>query len=80
MKRNILIATLAGAVVLSGCANMSEEQKSGTGKGAAYGAAAGAVLGAITGSGTKGAVRGAAVGAAAGALGGYAWSSRLEQQ
>ncbi|MDD2730435.1 OmpA family protein [Malikia sp.] len=80
MNRNILIATLAGAVVLSGCANMSEEQKSGTGKGAAYGAAAGAVLGAITGSGTKGAVRGAAVGAAAGALGGYAWSSRLEQQ
>lgn len=80
MKRNILIATLAGAVVLSGCANMSEDQKSGTGKGAAYGAAAGAVLGALTGSGTKGAVRGAAVGAAAGALGGYAWSSRMEQQ
>lgn len=39
----------------------SEDQKSGTGKGAAYGAAAGAVLGALTGSGTKGAVRGAAV-------------------
>lgn len=80
MKRNILVATLAGAVVLSGCANMSEEQKSGTGKGAAIGAATGAVLGAITGSGTKGAVRGAAVGAAAGALGGYVWSSRMEEQ
>jgi outer membrane protein OmpA-like peptidoglycan-associated protein len=80
MKRNILMAALAGTVILSGCANMSEEQKSGTGKGAAIGAATGAVLGAITGGGSKGAVRGAAVGAAAGALGGYAWSSRMEEQ
>ena len=80
MKQGILVAMLAGAVLVSGCANMSEQQKSGTGKGAAIGAATGAVLGAITGSGTKGAVRGAAVGAAAGALGGYVWSSRMEEQ
>ncbi len=80
MKQGILVVMLAGAVVVSGCANMSEEQRSGTGKGAAIGAATGAVLGAITGSGTKGAVRGAAVGAAAGALGGYVWSSRMEEQ
>jgi outer membrane protein OmpA-like peptidoglycan-associated protein len=80
MKQGILVALLAGAVLVSGCANMSEGQKSGTGKGAAIGAATGAVLGAITGSGTKGAVRGAAVGAAAGALGGYVWSSRMEEQ
>ena len=80
MKQGILAAVLAGAVLVSGCANMSEEQKSGTGKGAAIGAATGAVLGAITGSGTKGAVRGAAVGAAAGALGGYVWSKRMEDQ
>ena len=80
MKQGILVVMLAGAVLVSGCANMSEQQKSGTGKGAAIGAATGAVLGAITGSGTKGAVRGAAVGAAAGALGGYVWSSRMEDQ
>ena len=69
----------ASAMLLAGCANMSEEQKSGTAKGAMIGAAAGAVLGAVT-DGSKGAVRGAAIGAGAGALGGYVWSTRMEQQ
>lgn len=69
----------AVGMALGGCANMSEEQKSGTAKGAVIGAAAGAVLGAVT-DGSKGAVRGAAIGAAAGAAGGYIWSSRMEQQ
>ncbi|TSE19440.1 putative lipoprotein YiaD [Tepidimonas alkaliphilus] len=69
----------AAALALGGCAHMSEEQKSGTAKGAMIGAAAGAVLGAVT-DGGKGAVRGAAIGAAAGAAGGYIWSSRMEQQ
>ncbi|MFN3956456.1 MAG: OmpA family protein [Tepidimonas ignava] len=82
-KRPMVSGGLATAVVLavlaSGCANMSEEQKSGTAKGAMIGAAAGAVLGAVT-DGSKGAVRGAAIGAGAGALGGYVWSSRMEQQ
>lgn len=80
MKTRILTAALAGAMVLSGCANMTEDQKSGTGKGAALGAITGAVIGAATGSGTKGAVRGAAVGAGVGALGGYVWSQRMEEQ
>ncbi|WP_058615788.1 OmpA family protein [Tepidimonas taiwanensis] len=70
---------LAAALAATGCANMSEEQKSGTARGAMIGAAAGAVLGAVT-DGSKGAVRGAAIGAGAGALGGYVWSSRMEQQ
>ncbi|MDW8337217.1 MAG: OmpA family protein [Tepidimonas sp.] len=69
----------AAALAVGGCATMSEEQKSGTAKGAMIGAAAGAVLGAVT-DGSKGAVRGAAIGAAAGAAGGYLWSSRMEQQ
>lgn len=70
---------LAAVLAATGCANMSEEQKSGTARGAMIGAAAGAVLGAVT-DGSKGAVRGAAIGAGAGALGGYVWSSRMEQQ
>ena len=74
-----LLAVLAAALTLGGCANMSEEQRSATAKGALIGAAAGAVLGAAT-DGSKGAVRGAAIGAAAGAAGGYIWSSRMEQQ
>lgn len=74
-----LVVAVATAVALAGCANLSEEQKSGTARGAMIGAAAGAVLGAVT-DGGKGAVRGAAIGAGAGALGGYVWSSRMEQQ
>ncbi|MEW6694355.1 putative lipoprotein YiaD [Tepidimonas thermarum] len=77
--RFALAAVVAAGVALAGCANMSEEQKSGTARGAMIGAAAGAVLGAVT-DGSKGAVRGAAIGAGAGALGGYVWSSRMEQQ
>jgi len=77
--RGSMAMAAASAVLLAGCANMSEEQKSGTAKGAIIGAAAGAVLGAVT-EGSKGAVRGAAIGAGAGALGGYVWSSRMEQQ
>lgn len=73
------LVTVAAAVVLGGCANMSEEQKSGTAKGAAIGAVAGAVLGAAT-DGSKGAVRGAAIGAGVGAVGGHVWSTRMEEQ
>jgi outer membrane protein OmpA-like peptidoglycan-associated protein len=72
-------SALAAALVLGGCANMSEEQKTGTAKGAAIGAIAGAVLGGAT-DGSKGAVRGAAIGAGVGAIGGHVWSTRMEEQ
>jgi len=66
---------------ISGCANMSETQKT-TGTGAAIGAAAGAVIGAATAGGNKGksAATGAAIGAAVGAGGGYMWSKHMEEQ
>lgn len=75
----LLAAMLAGALALGGCANMSEEQKSGTAKGAGIGALAGAVLGAAT-DGKKGALRGAALGAGVGAIGGHVWSTRMQEQ
>lgn len=80
MKR--IIASL-GAVVfglggLSGCANMTETQKT-TGTGAAIGAVAGAVIGGAS-SGSRGATTGAVLGAAVGAGGGYLWSKHMEEQ
>lgn len=63
---------------LSGCANMTETQKT-TGTGAAIGAVAGGVIGAATGGG-KSAATGAAIGAAVGAGGGYLWSKHMEEQ
>lgn len=63
---------------LSGCANMTETQKT-TGTGAAIGAAAGGVIGAVTGD-RKSAATGAAIGAAVGAGGGYLWSKHMEKQ
>lgn len=79
MKKWILIAG-ATAVALSGCANMTPEQQSGTAKGAAIGAIAGAVLGAATDGGGRGVARGAAIGAGIGAIGGHIWSTRMEEQ
>lgn len=71
---------LAGAVGLSGCANMNEVQR-GTATGAGIGAGLGAVLGAATGDGGgRRAATGAVVGGAAGAVIGNIWSSRMEQQ
>jgi len=66
---------------LSGCANMTETQKT-TGTGAGIGAVAGAVIGAATAGGNTGksAATGAAIGAAAGAGGGYLWSKHMEKQ
>lgn len=68
-----------GAIVcvlatLSGCANMSETQKT-TATGAAIGAVAGGLIG-----GGKNTVKGAAIGAAVGAAGGYLWSKHMEDQ
>lgn len=66
----VAIAVTALALLMGGCANMSETQK-GTAVGAGVGAAAGALLG-------KG--KGAAIGAGVGALGGYVWSNHMEKK
>jgi outer membrane protein OmpA-like peptidoglycan-associated protein len=76
--RTLSVSTLAVALALGGCANMTETQE-GTAKGAAIGAAAGALLGAATG-GSKSATQGAVIGAGAGALGGYIWSKKMQEQ
>lgn len=78
MKNTVVVSSVVLALLLGGCANMSETQK-GTAKGAAIGAGAGAVIGAIAGKG-KGAAIGAAVGAAAGAVAGNVWTKRQEEQ
>ena len=79
--KKILSILAAGAVAvsgLSGCANMTETQRT-TGTGAGIGAAAGAILGGITGGG-RSAATGAAIGAALGAGGGYLWSQHMQEQ
>lgn len=76
-----LSAIAIGLSGLSGCANMTETQKT-TGTGAGIGAVAGAVIGAATAGGNTGksAATGAAIGAAVGAGGGYLWSKHMEKQ
>jgi outer membrane protein OmpA-like peptidoglycan-associated protein len=79
-KLSLTLAIVAiGATALSGCANMSETQRT-TGTGAAIGAAAGAVVGGLTQRDAKGAAAGAAIGGALGAGGGYLWSQRMQEQ
>jgi outer membrane protein OmpA-like peptidoglycan-associated protein len=77
-KRRFLALALAGSVVLSGCANMSQTQQDSA-KGAGIGAVAGAILGNVAG-GSKGATRGAVIGGALGAAGGYVWSQKMQDQ
>lgn len=72
----VLAVTLAGALALAGCENMSAEQK-GTAQGAAIGAVAGAILSGATG-GKPG--TGAVIGGALGAVGGNLWSKRMEEK
>ncbi|HWU82539.1 MAG TPA: OmpA family protein [Methylophilaceae bacterium] len=78
MFRTLTIPAVALAIGLSGCANMTETQKT-TAKGAGIGAATGAVLGAVAGGG-KGAAIGAVVGTGVGALAGNVWSHKMEAQ
>ena len=76
-----LSAIAFGLSGLSGCANMTETQRT-TGTGAGIGAVTGAVIGAATAGGNTGksAATGAAIGAAVGAGGGYLWSKHMEKQ
>ena len=66
---------IAGSVVLSGCAGMSQKQR-GAVIGATAGAAVGGVIGNQTGSTARGAIIGAVVGGAAGAIIGH----QMDQQ
>jgi outer membrane protein OmpA-like peptidoglycan-associated protein len=70
----ILSATIA-AVLLSGCAGMSETQK-----GTAIGAAGGAGLGALIGKATGNTGKGAAIGGIVGAVAGNIWSKKMEDK
>lgn len=80
MKKIILVlaACAIGAGGLSGCANMTETQRT-TATGAGIGAVAGAVIGGVTGGG-RSAAKGAVIGAALGAGGGYLWSQHMQEQ
>jgi len=78
MKKTLILLT-AGALVATGCANMTETQKRTT-IGTGVGAAAGAALGSAVG-GSGGATRsGALIGAAVAGIGTYIWSQKMEEQ
>ena len=73
----------AFAIVLVGCASMSETEKrtaKGAGAGAAIGAAGGVIFGAMAGSPGTGAAVGAGVGTAAGAAGGYIYDQHKKRE
>ena len=74
-SRALSAFVIAGAVVLSGCAGMSQKQR-GAVIGATAGAAVGGVVGNQTGSTVRGAIIGAIVGGAAGAVIGH----QMDQQ
>ena len=76
--KKLVLTSCALAVLLTGCAGMTDTQRN-TGIGAGAGALGGAAIGAATGNSRSAAI-GAGVGAAAGALGGYLWSQRMEAQ
>lgn len=81
--RWIVVGTAAAmAVMASGCASMSDSQRTtaqGAGMGAALGAALGGVIGHQSGSGMEGAVIGGLLGAAGGAAYGNHVASKKEQ-
>ena len=75
-----LIGTIALALTIAGCADMTPTQK-GTATGAGIGAGLGALIGGTTGGGGGDrAATGAVLGGAAGAVIGNVWSTRMENQ
>ncbi len=70
-SRPALAALGAALILLTGCANMSDAQRS-----SAIGAGVGALAGAAIGDSSKSAV----IGAGVGALGGYIWSNQMAQK
>jgi osmotically inducible lipoprotein OsmB len=75
MKRAGWFATAIAAVLLTGCAGMSDTQQR-TLSGGAGGAAGGALIGALAGS----TAWGAAIGGAAGLAGGYIWDQHKQSE
>ena len=70
-SRTTVLALSAVAILIGGCANMTDAQRS-----AAIGGGLGALAGAAIGDSRGGAVLGAGVGA----LGGYIWSNQMAQK
>lgn len=71
LGRSLIAGLSALAVLVSGCANMTETQR-----GAAIGAGVGALAGAAIGDSRES----TAIGAGLGALGGYIWSNQMAQK
>lgn len=80
-RLRLLVLALSTTLAFTGCANMSDQQRSAA-TGAAIGTAAGALLGRATAGGDRaGSTRtGAVIGGIAGAAGGYIWSQRMAKQ
>ena len=78
LRKVVLPAALSCCLMLTACADMSQEQK-GTAAGAGIGVAAGAVVGGILG-GRDGAAAGAVIGGIGGAVGGNIWSKKMEEK
>ena len=80
MRTKLTACALIAAIAVTGCANMTEKQKTTT-TGAGIGAVAGAAIGALTGPGGWGrAAVGAAIGGLLGGGGGYLWGNHMEKQ
>ena len=72
----ILMISIFGLVLLSGCENMDDRTTRNTG----IGAASGAVLGGVIGHQSGNTAEGAALGAAVGGAGGYGYSKATEDE
>jgi outer membrane protein OmpA-like peptidoglycan-associated protein len=68
--RGLILSASAAALLMTGCANMTETQRN-----TAIGAGVGAAAGGLIGDG-----KGAAIGAGVGALGGYVWSRYMDNK
>ena len=70
-SRTLVLSLSAAVVLMSGCANMSDAQRS---------SAIGAGLGGLAGVAIGDSGKSAAIGAGLGALGGYIWSNQMAQK
>jgi uncharacterized membrane protein len=75
MQNLKISATLAAALLLAGCASMTDSERR-----VATGAGAGAATGALIGSFSANAGKGALIGAGVGALGGFVYDQNQKRQ